>query len=72
MPAIIDALSAAQLDAFITDGFVRIDHAFPEEVAARGQDILWMLTGLDRNDPSSWTTPVIRLGDNPATTPMIS
>lgn len=66
MPANIAALTAAQIDAFITDGFVRIDHAFPEDVAAKGRDILWMLTGLDQNNPATWTQPVIRLGDNPA------
>lgn len=66
MPANTPALTAAQIDAFITDGFVRIDDAFPEDVAAKGRAILWMLTGLDPNDPSTWTKPVIRLGDNPA------
>lgn len=66
MPVNTPALTAAQLDAFITDGFVRLDHAFSEEVAARGRDILWMLTGLDKADPATWTKPVIRLGDNPA------
>ncbi|MDB5542345.1 MAG: phytanoyl-CoA dioxygenase [Devosia sp.] len=66
MPANTPALTAAQIDAFITDGFLRIDNAFPEDVAAQGRAILWMLTGLDPDDPSTWTRPVIRLGDNPA------
>lgn len=66
MPNTAPALTAAQLDAFINDGFVRIDNAFPEDVATQGRNILWMLTGLDPNDPSTWTQPVIRLGDNPA------
>jgi hypothetical protein len=66
MPANTPALTAAQIDAFITGGFVRIDNAFPEDVAAKGRAILWILTGLDPNDPATWTKPVIRLGDNPA------
>ena len=66
MPANTPALTAAQIDAFITDGFVRIDNAFPEDVAAQGRAILWMLAGLDPNDRSTWTKPVIRLGNNPA------
>jgi len=66
MPSTTPALTAAQIESFIADGFVRIERAFPEDVAARGHDILWTLTGLDRNDPSTWTRPVIRLGDNPA------
>ena len=66
MPAHTPALTAAQIDAFITDGFVRIDNAFPADLAAKGRAILWMLTGLDPDDPSTWTKPVIRLGDNPS------
>ena len=66
MPSLSPALTDAQIDQFVTDGFVRIDHAFPEDVAAQGSAILWMLTGLDPNDPTTWTKPVIRLGDNPA------
>lgn len=56
------ALSTAQIDAFITDGFIRIDDAFPPELAEEGRAILWRDTGCDPNDPSTWTRPVIRLG----------
>ena len=66
MPSSSPALTAAQIEQFVTDGFVRIDNAFPEDVAAQGRNILWTLTGLDPEDPSTWTRPVIRLGDNPA------
>lgn len=56
------ALSDAQIDAFIHDGFVRIDGALPKEIAEAAQAILWRDTGCDPNDPSTWTRPVIRLG----------
>ena len=62
MPHSSNALSAAQLDAFITDGFVRLDDAFPTELAAQGRAILWAASGCDPNDQSTWTQPVIRLG----------
>lgn len=62
MPGISPALSAAQLDAFVTDGFVRLDEAFPRELADQGRAILWKDTGCDPHDPATWTKPVIRLG----------
>ena len=62
MPDSISALSAAQIDAFITDGFIRIDNAFSRDLAEQGRTILWKDTGCDPDDPSTWTKPVIRLG----------
>ncbi len=55
-------LSDAQLAQFIADGFVRIDNAFPEALATQGREILWADTGLDPDNPATWTKPVIRLG----------
>ncbi|OJV16169.1 MAG: phytanoyl-CoA dioxygenase [Dyadobacter sp. 50-39] len=55
-------LNAQQIDQFINQGFVRIDNAFSEEIAAQVRDILWNDLGLDRNNPATWTRPVIRLG----------
>jgi len=52
----------AQIEQFITDGFVRIDHAFPREHAEAARGILWKATGCDPADPATWTQPVIRLG----------
>lgn len=63
MPGTLPALSAAQIDAFITDGFVRLDNAFPREVADQGRAILWAATGCDPDDPATWNQPVIRLGE---------
>ncbi|KRQ96549.1 phytanoyl-CoA dioxygenase [Bradyrhizobium jicamae] len=56
------ALSDAQIEQFIHDGFVRIDHAFPHELAEQGRAILWRDLPCDPDDPATWTEPVIRLG----------
>lgn len=61
------ALSDAEIDTFIHDGFVRIDRAFPKELAEAARAILWRDTGCDPNEPSTWTRPVIRLGMYTAT-----
>jgi len=55
-------LTDAEIDGFLRDGFVRIDEAFPRALAEAGRDILWRDAGVDRNDPATWTKPVIRLG----------
>lgn len=56
------ALSAEQVTRFIRDGFVRLDGAFPRELADQGRAILWRDTKCDPDDPTTWTQPVIRLG----------
>ena len=60
--ASVRALGAAQLEQFIQNGFVRIDGAFPRELADQGRAILWGDTGCDPHDRTTWTQPVIRLG----------
>lgn len=62
MPDMTHALSQAQIDTFIADGFLRIDNAFSSQLADEGRAILWRETGCNPNDPSTWTKPVIRLG----------
>ena len=64
MPASKQArtLSDAQIAQFIQDGFVRIDGAFPRELAEQGRSILWRDLSCDPDDATTWTQPVIRLG----------
>lgn len=57
------ALDAAQIDHFISNGFLKIENAFPRALADEGRAILWRDTGCDPHDPATWTKPVIRLGD---------
>jgi hypothetical protein len=59
------ALTAAQLDTFIRDGFLRLDHAFPRELAETCRRILWLATGCSEDDAATWTKPVIRIGEIP-------
>jgi hypothetical protein len=57
------ALSAAQIERFVQDGFVRIDGAFPRELADACRRILWLATGCTEDAPSTWTRPVVRIGE---------
>lgn len=54
-------LSDEQVGRFIKDGFVRIERAFPREVADMGLAALWHATGCDPHDLTTWTRPVIRV-----------
>jgi len=54
-------LSSAQIEQFIQQGFVRIDNAFPRELAAEGRAIMWRDLPCSEHDPSTWTRPVVRL-----------
>jgi hypothetical protein len=55
-------LSSAQIQHFIQDGFVRIERAFPRQLADEGRTILWRDLPCDPDNPSTWTRPVVRLG----------
>jgi hypothetical protein len=63
MDTSMPTLSDAQVAQFISDGFVRIDNAFPRPLAAEARAILWADTGLDPDNSGTWTRPVIRLGN---------
>lgn len=54
-------LSAQDIEFFVNNGFVRIDKAFPAEMAVEARSILWRAMDLDPHDPASWTKPVVRL-----------
>src|SRR5882672_5968024 len=57
------ALSDAQVQQFIEDGFIRIDRAFPRELADAGRAILWRDTGCDPDDPG-WHVDVSFPGES--------
>ena len=57
------ALSGAQIEQFIRDGFVRVEHAFSPEIAENARAILWRDLPCQPDDPTSWTRPVVRLGE---------
>ena len=54
-------LTPRQIEAFIRDGFVRVEAAFPRAVAVQCRRLLWAQTGLDPRNPATWQKPVIRL-----------
>ncbi|MET0401275.1 MAG: phytanoyl-CoA dioxygenase [Cystobacter sp.] len=55
-------LTEAQVEQFIHEGFVKVDEAFPRQLADEGRAILWRDTGCSPDAPTTWTKPVIRLG----------
>lgn len=59
------ALSSAQIEQFVVDGFVRIEEAFPRSLADACRQILWRATGCLEDQPSTWTRPVVRIGEIP-------
>jgi hypothetical protein len=59
------ALSAAQIERFVVDGFVRIDDAFPRDLADSCRRVLWLATGCREDEPSTWTRPIVRIGEIP-------
>ncbi|XXS94511.1 hypothetical protein WMF28_20670 [Sorangium sp. So ce590] len=46
----MNELSHSQIEHFITDGFVRIDAAFPRSLADEARAILWRDTGMAPHD----------------------
>lgn len=57
-----EILSEKQIEQFINDGFIRIDHAFATDTAEAALEILWGDLPCKKSDPETWTEPVIRLG----------
>jgi hypothetical protein len=55
-------MDAEVVERFAEDGFVKLARAVPPDVVDGCVDLLWAKTGFDRNDPSSWTKPVVRVG----------
>jgi hypothetical protein len=60
-------LTNEQVQHFKEKGWVKVEQAYPREEALKVQDFLWneLLERhtVKRDDPSTWTQPVIRLGD---------
>jgi hypothetical protein len=55
-------LSSAEIAQFIEEGFLRLEGAFPRELADEGRELLWRGTRCDPANPATWTQAVIRLG----------
>jgi hypothetical protein len=58
-------LTRAEIGAFLADGFVAVRGAVPAGVATACRDVIWSeleSQGVRRDDPSTWTDPVRRIG----------
>jgi hypothetical protein len=54
-------LTERQIQTFISDGFVKVDHGFEFNLAKKCRDELWADIGLSAENPNGWTQPVIRV-----------
>jgi len=61
----LHTLSTKQIEHFVENGFVAVEHAFPRELADECRSILWKDLRCDPEDPSTWSEPVVRLGMYP-------
>lgn len=59
----METLTAEQINNFINDGFIKIEHAFSTEIADECRSILWKATSCDPVNPATWIQPVIRIGE---------
>ncbi|MBL8957475.1 MAG: phytanoyl-CoA dioxygenase, partial [Myxococcaceae bacterium] len=48
---------------FIDAGWEKLEGAFPRALADQARAMLWKGTGCDPDDPSTWSKPVVRLGN---------
>jgi hypothetical protein len=51
------------LDAFVSDGFVKLEQAAPREVADAARTELWKQLGVPPGDPQHWSAPVMWASD---------
>lgn len=54
-------LTTNQVQAFIDDGFIKIETAFSADLAKQCREELWAEIGLSPDSPESWTKPVVRV-----------
>lgn len=54
--------SAADLERFVAEGYLRLDDAFPKAVADEARAILWRDLRASPENPATWPGPVARLG----------
>jgi hypothetical protein len=55
-------LSGQQIEQFIANGYIRLSHAFPSELAKQCREILWRDMECVETDPDTWEKPVVWLG----------
>lgn len=58
---VVSVLSEETVEDFIANGYVRLRGAFESELAARCVDELWSMLEVGRDNPTTWTSPVVRI-----------
>ncbi len=58
-----DHCGGVDVRQFLDEGFLAVRGAIAPDVTAACADLLWAETGCDREDPTTWTQPVIWVGD---------
>lgn len=61
-----NVLSEQQVEQFIELGWVKVEEAFAREYALQAQDMVWTKVeerGIKRNDPATWTEPMVRVNE---------
>lgn len=61
MPVFTDA----DLDRFVSDGFLKVEEAIPRATADAIRDQLWRQIGLSPDRPREWTRPVVWAAPDP-------
>ena len=56
-------LTDEEVQLFINNGFIKLEHVFTSQLAEQCRAILWNDTGCDPLNSSTWKQPVIRLGN---------
>ncbi|SDH95409.1 hypothetical protein SAMN05421505_1288 [Sinosporangium album] len=64
-------LADEQVEAFVRDGFVKLEESVPRAVADEARELLWKRIGLPPGDPSRWTEPVVWTSDLDAQGPFL-
>ncbi|WP_040792928.1 phytanoyl-CoA dioxygenase family protein [Nocardia paucivorans] len=56
-------LDETQVNSFIENGFVRLENAFPAQLAAECRAIIWNDLDANPDDPATWPGPVVMRPD---------
>jgi hypothetical protein len=56
-----DGPTAADVERFVVDGVIAVREAVPRELAEECRDLLLADVGIDPDDRSTWTQPVVRI-----------
>lgn len=56
-------LSQKQVSDFVKKGFLKLEGAFSDELAAQCRDLLWQALPCSPDDPSTWHEPLVWIGE---------